>query len=116
MSDEHDLSPEHKPGQSEHTVSTRAMELVVAAALMLVAAVVMADSWRVGAGWAVDGPQAGYFPFYIGLIMFVSSAVTRFLVSTRISSADRYPSPSTSSLVNIFCDPSEYSASDSMPS
>jgi hypothetical protein len=76
LSDEHDLVPETKPGKSERTVSTRAMELVVAAALMLVAAVVMADSWRVGAGWAVDGPQAGYFPFYIGTIMFVSSAIT----------------------------------------
>ena len=76
MSDEHDLVPEHKPGQSEYTVSTRAMELVVAAVLMLIAVVVMADSWRVGAGWAADGPQAGYFPFYIGAIMFVSSAIT----------------------------------------
>jgi putative tricarboxylic transport membrane protein len=76
LSDKHDLVPEHKPGQSERTVSTRAMELVVAAALMLVAAVVMSDSWRVGAGWAVDGPQAGYFPFYIGVIMFVASAIT----------------------------------------
>jgi hypothetical protein len=26
--------------------------------------------------WASDGPQAGYFPFYIGLIMFISSGVT----------------------------------------
>lgn len=76
MSHEHDIVPEHKPGQDERTVSTRTMELVVAALLMAVAVVVMTDSWRIGAGWAFDGPQAGYFPFYIGLIMFVSSAVT----------------------------------------
>jgi len=75
LSDKHDLVPP-EPGQGEWTVSTRTMELVVAAVLMLVAAVVMIDSWRVGAGWAVDGPQAGYFPFYIGAIMFVSSAIT----------------------------------------
>jgi hypothetical protein len=52
------------------------MELVVAGAFMVVAAVVMIDSWRVGAGWGDFGPEAGYFPFYIGLIMFISSAVT----------------------------------------
>jgi hypothetical protein len=72
---EHDLIPEHKPGQSESTVSVRVMELVVAAGFMIVASIVMMDSWRVGAGWAFDGPQAGYFPFYIGVIMFVSGAV-----------------------------------------
>jgi hypothetical protein len=76
MAPEHDLAPEHKPGQIETTVTTRFMELVVSAALMLVAVVVMADSWRIGIGWAFDGPQPGYFPFYIGLIMFVASAIT----------------------------------------
>jgi hypothetical protein len=73
---EHDLVPEHRSPSQERTVSTRVMELVVAAAFMLVAVVVMADSRRVGAGWAFDGPQAGYFPFYVGLIMFVAAAVT----------------------------------------
>jgi hypothetical protein len=79
MAHEHDLVPDHKPGQNEHTVSTRSMELVVAALLMIVASVVMYDSWRIGAGWGEYGPEAGYFPFYIGLIMFVSSTIT-FLV------------------------------------
>ncbi len=55
------------------------MELVVAGLLMVVATVVMVDSRRAGAGWGDFGPGAGYFPFYIGVIMFVSSAVT-FLV------------------------------------
>lgn len=76
MASKHDLVPEHKPGQPEGTVSMRVMEVAVAAAFMVVAALVMWDSWRVGAGWAFDGPEAGYFPFYIGVIMFVSGAVT----------------------------------------
>jgi putative tricarboxylic transport membrane protein len=76
MAPEHDLAPEHKPGQPENTVSNRFMELVVAGLFMVVAAVVMGDSWRIGIGWAFDGPQPGYFPFYIGVIMFVASAVT----------------------------------------
>jgi hypothetical protein len=76
VSAKHDLAPQHIPGQNENTVSKRVMELVVAVAFMVVAAIVMIDSRRIGAGWAFDGPQAGYFPFYIGLIMFVSAAIT----------------------------------------
>ena len=40
----------------------------------------MADSRRVGAGWADDGPQAGYFPFYIGLILCFASVWTLWRV------------------------------------
>ena len=88
MAHEHDLVPDHEPGQNEHTASTRSMELVVAALFMIIASVVMADSWRIGAGWSEFGPQAGYFPFYIGLIMFVSSAIT-FLVHVFTKKPDR---------------------------
>jgi putative tricarboxylic transport membrane protein len=67
---------QHDNELQEGTVSNRVMELIVAAAFMAVAGVVMWDSHRVGASWASDGPQAGYFPFFIGLIMFVSAAIT----------------------------------------
>ena len=30
---------------------------------------------RLGARWAEDGPQAGYFPFYVGLLVCVSALV-----------------------------------------
>jgi len=63
-------------GQNEKTVTNRAMDMVVALVFMGVSALVMSDSWRVGASWAADGPQAGYFPFYVGLIMFIASTVT----------------------------------------
>ena len=76
MAPEHDVMPEAVPGEDQSTVTTRVMELVVAAALMVLAGVVMLDSVRVGIGWAFDGPEAGYFPFYVGLIMFLASAVT----------------------------------------
>jgi len=55
--------------------TTRTLELVVAALLFVLGAVVMADSIRLGARWADDGPQAGYFPFYIGLLICVPAAV-----------------------------------------
>ncbi|UEM24991.1 tripartite tricarboxylate transporter TctB family protein (plasmid) [Skermanella mucosa] len=54
------------------------MEIAVALLFAAVAAVVMYDSDRVGNGWAGDGPEAGYFPFYVGLIMFVSSGAILF--------------------------------------
>jgi antibiotic biosynthesis monooxygenase (ABM) superfamily enzyme len=57
--------------------SNRTINIVVAAALMLLAAVVMISSYRLGAGWEKDlGPQSGYFPFYVSLFLFVSAAVT----------------------------------------
>src|SRR5262245_37645053 len=56
----------------------RMMELVVAAVAFLLGAVVITDSLRLGASWADDGPQAGYFPFYVGLAICISAAWTFF--------------------------------------
>ena len=41
----------------------------------MLGAIVVYDSVRLGARWAEDGPQAGYFPFYIGLILCISAAI-----------------------------------------
>lgn len=57
-------------------VSNRAVDIVVALIMVGIGALVMADSLRLGAGWAEDGPQSGYFPFYIGLIIVVVSLGT----------------------------------------
>ena len=64
----------NEPGQ--YLVSYRAVDAAVAVLFMAVSVVVMWDSWSIGASWASDGPQAGYFPFYIGLIMFIASLCT----------------------------------------
>jgi hypothetical protein len=62
---------------SPSIVSHRAMEIVVALLFLGVAAIVIMDSVRVGAGWVdPDGPQAGYFPLRIGAIMALASIVT----------------------------------------
>jgi putative tricarboxylic transport membrane protein len=62
---------------TDGAVSNRTMNIVVALALMVVASVVMISSYRLGAGWAKDvGPDSGYFPFYVALIMFIASGVT----------------------------------------
>lgn len=67
---------EHQDSAEGQTISTRWVELGVAMALMALALVVINDSLRVGAGWADDGPKAGYFPFYIGLALLGASAWT----------------------------------------
>jgi Tripartite tricarboxylate transporter TctB family len=39
-----------------------------------VGAVVIFEARRLGAGWESDGPGAGYFPFYIGLLLCIGGA------------------------------------------
>jgi len=58
--------------------TTRTVELVVALLIFALGATVMWDSIRLGARWGDDGPQAGYFPFYIGLLICLSTAVIFF--------------------------------------
>ena len=53
----------------------RAAETVVAAILFALGAVVVFDSVRLGFGWKEDGPQAGYFPFYIGALICISALI-----------------------------------------
>ena len=61
------------PEGAARSVGTRWPELGVAAFLMALAGLVIADSLRVGIGWADDGPRSGYFPFYIGLLLMSAS-------------------------------------------
>jgi len=51
------------------------VDIVVALIFLAFGAIVAFDSWRLGAKWGDDGPQSGYFPFYIGLIICLSSIV-----------------------------------------
>lgn len=67
---------EHPEERAPRGVGNRAMEFAVAAFTFILGLLVIYDSRRVGAGWAEDGPQAGYFPFYVGLILCLASAWT----------------------------------------
>ena len=55
-------------------VGTRSVDIVLSLALLGLAALLGWDSWRIGMSWAADGPQAGYFPFYLSIIMGAASA------------------------------------------
>jgi putative tricarboxylic transport membrane protein len=50
-------------------VGTNAVENAVYLMLLGVAALLGFDNWRTGMGWASDGPQAGYFPFYLSVVL-----------------------------------------------
>jgi hypothetical protein len=65
--------------QQEKAVgSVRLWEIIVAAIFLVFGAIVVWDSRRLGAQWGSDGPQAGYFPFYIGVFICVASAINMF--------------------------------------
>jgi hypothetical protein len=70
-------------------VLERGPELGVAIVLVVIALGVIADSLRVGIGWAADGPRAGYFPFYIGLILLGASGTTMVSTLLRWKKLDR---------------------------
>ena len=67
---------QHEEQAGDGVVSKRKADIVVALILAGAGALVIIDSLRLGVGWAADGPQSGYFPFYIGLLMVVASIGT----------------------------------------
>src|SRR5258708_18744880 len=72
--------PTAPAGDSPSVVSTRTVDIVVSLLLLALAALLCFDNWRTGIAWAPDGPQAGYFPFYLGLIL--ASASLYVLITT----------------------------------
>ena len=51
----------------------RNVDIIVSLLLLALAILFGWDAHRAGASWADDGPQAGYFPFYLSIIMGVAS-------------------------------------------
>ena len=49
--------------------SRRAVDIAVSLLLLALAGVLGFDNWRTGMGWDSTGPQAGYFPFYLSIIL-----------------------------------------------
>ena len=59
--------------EDQGVVSTSVVEGVVAACVLGLGLLVIFGSRKLGSGWTTDGPGAGYFPFYIGLILCISA-------------------------------------------
>ena len=65
--------------QQEQAVGTvRLWEIIVAAIFLAFGSLVVWESRRLGSQWGSDGPQAGYFPFYIGTLICISSFVNLY--------------------------------------
>ncbi|MFL5337446.1 MAG: hypothetical protein ACJ8H8_30805 [Geminicoccaceae bacterium] len=52
------------------------VDLAVALALAAIGGVVVMDSLQVGIGWGVEGPEAGFFPFFVGLLLLAGASFT----------------------------------------
>ena len=55
-------------GPRQHLV-----EVGVAAFMALLGVITVVGSLQVGIGWGAEGPKSGFFPFWIGLIVVVTS-------------------------------------------
>src|SRR5215472_16109300 len=58
---------------SPAVANNRTIEIVVSLLLFALAAVLGYDNWRTGIGWDSTGPQPGYFPFYLAVILVGAS-------------------------------------------
>ena len=63
----------------------RSVEIGVAGAISVFAIIVIIGSLQVGIGWGAEGPKAGFFPFYIGVLILISSAVNFIRIVTETS-------------------------------
>ncbi len=51
----------------------RKADIVVALGLMAVGFLALGDAVRLGFGWGMSGPESGFFPFYMGLGIVIST-------------------------------------------
>ncbi|MDA9454406.1 tricarboxylate transporter, partial [Bradyrhizobium sp. CCBAU 21359] len=54
---------------SPSVVSSGTIEIVVCLLLLALAVTLGYDNWRTGASWDSTGPEPGYFPFYLSVIL-----------------------------------------------
>lgn len=78
-----DASQQTGPGPHQ-----RSVEIGVALMMAAFGGAVMLGSLEVGIDWGAEGPRAGFFPFYVGLVIVLSSAVN--LVKAAIETDRRW--------------------------
>ena len=65
--------PTAPEADSPAVTSNRVVDVAVSLSLLALAATLGWDNWRTGIGWDSTGPQAGYFPFYLAVILGLAS-------------------------------------------
>jgi len=61
----------------------RAVELGAAIAMIVFGALIMYGSLQVGIGWGAEGPKSGFFPFYLGVLIILSSVMNLVTATTQ---------------------------------
>ncbi|MEK7828020.1 MAG: tripartite tricarboxylate transporter TctB family protein [Thermodesulfobacteriota bacterium] len=61
----------------------RRAEIWVSVAFALLGVIVIADSIRLGFMWGMSGPESGFFPFYLGVGVVISSMIVFFNAFTQ---------------------------------
>ncbi len=61
--------PDPPASDSPAVTSTRTVDVVASLLLLALAVLLGFDNWRTGMSWDSTGPQAGYFPFYLSVIL-----------------------------------------------
>jgi putative tricarboxylic transport membrane protein len=61
--------PTAPEADSPAVTDTRVVDVAVSVLLVVLAATLGYDNWRTGISWDSTGPQAGYFPFYLSVIL-----------------------------------------------
>jgi putative tricarboxylic transport membrane protein len=64
---------EENPTAAQPVAGMRSVEIVVYLMLLGAALLLGYDNWRTGMSWEADGPQAGYFPFYLSVLLGAAS-------------------------------------------
>ena len=65
--------PTAPEADSPSVVSSRVVEIVVCLVLLALAVTLGLDNYRTGIGWDSTGPEPGYFPFYLSVILGCAS-------------------------------------------
>src|SRR5262249_15926361 len=74
---------EHSQGARGGGPSHRTVEIGVALFMAAFALIVVAGSVQASVGWGAEGPKAGFFPFYVGLVILGSSIINFGAVISR---------------------------------
>jgi hypothetical protein len=65
----------------------RTADIVCGLFLVIVAVVVLVEGLRLGIGWSTDGPQPGFFVFYLGVALLASATLAVVAAVRRGSNA-----------------------------
>jgi putative tricarboxylic transport membrane protein len=60
---------------ADRSVGTAFVDVGLSLFFIIVGGLAVHDSLRLGAGWGLDGPQSGYFPFLIGSALIVGALI-----------------------------------------